>query len=1669
MGLIVLALAWWFPLLQHYARAEPYVPENVTMASKKAQSAGSGQSSKDGTFMDLRDSFVPLFSGQPADYREWRARIHLYHRKMALTKRSTESVLNIVGSFTGVTWRLFQDWGHEELEKGEAFEKVIATLDANFAYDTKVQLPTDFESYFNLLQRTPGQTLLLFVADHEEAYRKLQQHRIELPPSVQGWHLLRRSGLTREQRQLITLRAPNLEKTEVIEAMYLILGQDYKGGGWNSERNRRFGGHSPSWKHRAYAAEDYEEDPHQEDEGWEYGYYEEDESWADDPQSQDYDLYDDGQDFDHDAGYYGEEDPWPETEEQQNPTQMAAAYDAAFASYTDARRRFQELKTARGYLPIVALTDGGSTSPTATSPQSPTSWRTKGKGKGGSKGGKSKTTIRYPPQGAGKSDPKGRAKANMTCLRCGQPGHWAANCPQSSSSPSARSAGVKRPASTTEAMAMTPAAEESALLIFQDATGAERPECVMLDPGASAFLSGYGPFRRFLDHLRSLDFPIEKIKMSKGRRRFQFGGDASLWSDWSAHVPTFVDGKYGTIELFLLPGNTPMLCGRPIIEALGMTMDFAQRRLRIGSSPWMSATLGRQGEYLWSLTNEHDNVHYHPEKPEFVLRTNDQGIEQNDGFLLKDFMAEEHGFTSFEKIDEPVHSLSTRPLRKHELKTMDTQLATQLNDLSAYVTKELHRPERPRILWEIYCGKARTAQLAESMGMETRTFSYETGWDFELLNHQDEFMRLLEEEAPDELLMAPECKLWSRMQTLGRRTPAQREALKAARHHHHDRHLRFVRRVYLAQVSGGRHVTVEQPKNALSWNTRALRDLPGRRADFSQCRYGAQCLDTDGTWKPVQKHTSLLTTKRSVQDAMSLQCQHDHEHCPLEGAAPGFGSRTRYLEEYQPALAATLAAALAVDEPPAFWETGHAAEDERETTSSLVKLRSETKQDAIRTVQRLHRNLGHPSPQALGELLEARGASEAILQAAKSYRCLACAKYKKPAQAAPASMPTTSQFNEVLQADVMWLRRGTVKYAIMSLVDSATRYTAASLIQSEHTDNYVKALERTWIAHYGPPSTLITDEGRGWLSSQMDEWTAAHQIKHVVAPGEAHERLAIVERRHAVIRKAVEVYLNDLQMDGPAAIQEALSYVIPQLNSMPGVAGFSPSQWVLGYQPSLAGDVLSDATQPAHFGGNQTFEEMLTKRHAARKALNDADADRRLRRALHLKYKGINSEYALGQQVWFWRDARQPDLVKIRWLGPAKVVMKERRPNTEDSESPVSVYWLAYKTQLIRCAPHHVRADVRNLNHSIEDTRDALNLVRQLKSRGVTRFYDLHRVNRQNLADVEDDEQGEGTQLDTESEHEMTPPRRRPRLSMDPPPAPSEAPPASPPPDEPAPAQSVAPTALEEGPAAEATTSLPPVPGDDDEVISEPSQEPSEEPPVAPSMPSTPAPRPPTTQPQPTLDPATAALYESQPAETFQQQRLRFNRQETLSFAPFRRRPQHGQPPYPTAESTGATEAHAPPLPAPEQLDGQAFFIENLDAKSLPSGWRVDEQGYLQLEEKIADYWELKAGCLIRHHMIPRRGRMHIEHLPKDCPINPDQLDQLKITMVHQANGRSQLYTDDGTVTSPPDDTKGAWTGTTIFQLSGTARREMAMYTSTPMVRTSARQVAKEQKKSNLN
>ena len=287
----------------------------------------------------------------------------------------------------------------------------------------------------------------------------------------------------------------------------------------------------------------------------------------------------------------------------------------------------------------------------------------------------------------------------------------------------------------------------------------------------------------------------------------------------------------------------------------------------------------------------------------------------------------------------------------------------------------------------------------------------------------------------------------------------------------------------------------------------------------------------------------------------------------------------------------------------------------------------------------------------------------------------------------------------------------------------------------------------------------------------------------------------------------------------------------------------------------------------------------------------------------------------LGERVWFWRDAASQGLLnKIRWLGPAHVVMREEHTPSGSDKPQVKTYWLAYKTQLIRAAPHHVRSDILGPEHVIHDLQKSLNMVRQLKSRGVTRWYDLSRVNRQRLDDVDDDDDDDDDeQVDDPNgsldEGTALPPARRLRLhppEHEEPDEPlvvdaEEYSPTSPPHSGFAP---TSPTGLMAPPLLEQEgTELPPP------VITTTS---AAHIPVPLSLPASPAPRRSRSQPPspslaepgaeptaptphapqatPSLDPATAALYEPVDAESFQERRNRFNRQETLSFGPWRHR-----------------------------------------------------------------------------------------------------------------------------------------------------------------------------------
>eukprot|EP00435_Cladocopium_sp_Y103_P073460 s421_g43.t1 len=143
----------------------------------------------------------------------------------------------------------------------------------------------------------------------------------------------------------------------------------------------------------------------------------------------------------------------------------------------------------------------------------------------------------------------------------------------------------------------------------------------------------------------------------------------------------------------------------------------------------------------------------------------------------------------------------------------------------------------------------------------------------------------------------------------------------------------------------------------------------------------------------------------------------------------------------------------------------------------------------------------------------------------------------------------------------------------------------------------------------------------------------------------------------------------------------------------------------------------------------------------AKQAITKAETDRKLRRVLLRRYRNQHDSLVVGQTCHFWRDAKATDLMKVRRHGPARVLMIEF---SEDSQP--KLYWLGFKTQLIRAAPHHVRPSFEDISSGIDGLDAARRDVEGLRSRGVTSFLDLSRVppttRRRLMEDTGDDRPG---------------------------------------------------------------------------------------------------------------------------------------------------------------------------------------------------------------------------------------------------------------------------------------------------------------------------------------
>ena len=1324
-----------------------------------------------------------------------------------------------MAALSGRAWDAVEDMDMAELESDQGTKKLLERLDSVFKFDAITELPADFETFFMHTHRRRNQTIQEYTADYERQLRRLESHNVVLPDKVIGWFYLRRAGLKQDQRQMVmsTLSVEKISLETVRKALNFVIGQG----------NTPIGDVSPTSK---WSKKDsiYYEDEWSQLHDWEDIDYE-------DEAEETYYQWDDA-----DAAYYENEE---EVDSLLPAEDAAAEYDEIYAAYVEAKNKVNQMRLARGFYPVVAMIDGQPKEPTYKG-------SSKGK-KGKSKKGKgfSKQAPRAPPQ----TRARGRAAlGGVKCLRCGTTGHYARNCPQAVNKRKAEA-----PAEDEVLMVDNDGEIDNINIYEEDGTESEPDDTAIWDCGAASVLVSRSHLRRYVKMLMIAGYDVHKIKAWTCQKGFRFGNGNKDKTSWCVLLPTWFRGERRDILVYVIGGRVPFLLGRPLMEKMGVSINYADKQIKWNKEEWKPAPQGPKGEYILHLGENiasaknkpvqqvlipddfYDHVNLDTQvnimevlkEDETVLVTENQisavskvldvnGVPLIPGGEAKEVLAGDEQeqvrsellFEPAAKTPEGAIELDSQPqspvptdtavidaespvvvtgqdnegtertpqqdpgkprrsIYHENVKKLTPNKLRSLTRSSINYVKKIDnmlmdsrnvRTDRCKKMkiWEVFAGRGRLTQVLKEKypSVQAERFSLQEGWDFSLSSHRKDFIRKVKDDEPDSILLAPMCTLWSMLQELtAAKNEGYMEKLILDRQENHDTILTFVAVVYEIQRRAGRDATVEHPWTSRAWKTRAFMRMVGYDTYVDQCCYKLKLPDDAGVMRLVKKPTCFKTTGEKIYAMLHACCDGWHQHTPLEGSVPGLGPRAKLAENYPALLAHKLAEALVTQVNS--WADVNVADGEREEYNHTVdppdeveisepvrknrELRKQVGSRAVDYVQRLHKNLGHVGRDTLLQMLQEVQATENVMLAAKEYVCPACYARNRPAQAPPASGVKTKEFNERIQVDSHWIRcedsivskkaaapgtpaakrqeqgEMTGRQCVLTIVDHATRYCSVRILRSE-TAEFTKGVERAWIKQFGLPKYLRIDEAKGWTSKHVREWASSRGIALEVQPAEQHSWLGVVERKHQVVRRALELYQDDLGHHDLNALKEAAIYVPHAINQTSMVRGFTPQQWVLGktmtYAHGLSGEVFNPGQEALDEAG--AFAQVQRKRMAAQIAWIKADSDAKLRRAFNQKFQDVKEALAVGQRCWYWRIAGSGILQKAKWRGPARVVAVEGHEGTR-------VLWLCHGTSLIRCGERQVKPLVEETGMVIEvDRQAALRDLEMLKARSTTQFKD---------------------------------------------------------------------------------------------------------------------------------------------------------------------------------------------------------------------------------------------------------------------------------------------------------------------------------------------------------
>ena len=170
------------------------------------------------------------------------------------------------------------------------------------------------------------------------------------------------------------------------------------------------------------------------------------------------------------------------------------------------------------------------------------------------------------------------------------------------------------------------------------------------------------------------------------------------------------------------------------------------------------------------------------------------------------------------------------------------------------------------------------------------------------------------------------------------------------------------------------------------------------------------------------------------------------------------------------------------------------------------------------------------------------------------------------------------------------------KIYFLVIVDLATRFCSACVIGNKLPKTIIKGLFVCWIIIFGPPNSILTDNGGEFSNPDMRSLGEAFNINLKTTAGERPWSNGVCERLNGVLANLVLKVIDDTGCD----VQTALAWAVAARNAFHNHSGFSPNQLVFGFNPNTPDVYNSTLPGLASASPSEIVQRNLTAKAAAR-------------------------------------------------------------------------------------------------------------------------------------------------------------------------------------------------------------------------------------------------------------------------------------------------------------------------------------------------------------------------------------------------------------------------------------------------------------------------------------